>query len=64
MKRFNNAFTLTELLVALGVVAILCAILMPVIFNLIPNQSLAFLEYRFYDREGTEIDLKEEIEIK
>ena len=33
-------------------------------FNLIPNQSLAFLEYRFYDREGTEIDLKEEIEIK
>ena len=33
-------------------------------FKLIPNQSLAFLEYRFYDREGTEIDLKEEIEIK
>ena len=33
-------------------------------FNLIPNQSLAFLEYRFYDREGTEIDLKEETEIK
>ena len=25
---------------------------------------LYLLEYRFYDREGTEIDLKEEIEIK
>ncbi len=33
-------------------------------FKLIPNQSLAFLEYKFYDHEGTEIDLKEEIEIK
>ncbi len=33
-------------------------------FKLIPNQSLAFLEYQFYDKDGSEIDLKEEIEIK
>lgn len=33
-------------------------------FKLIPNQSLAFLEYKFYDGNNSEIDLKEEIEIK
>ena len=33
-------------------------------FKLIPNQSLAFLEYKFYDGNKNEIDLKEEIEIK
>ncbi|WP_455498592.1 Rne/Rng family ribonuclease [Coprobacter sp.] len=33
-------------------------------FKLIPNQSLAFLEYKFYDGNNNEIDLKEEIEIK
>ena len=32
--------------------------------KLIPNQSLALLEYKIYDSEGQEIDLKEEIEIK
>ena len=32
--------------------------------KLIPNQSLALLEYKIYDNEGQEIDLKEEIEIK
>ena len=39
MKRFNKAFTLSELLIALGVIGILCAILLPVIFNLMPNQN-------------------------
>ena len=32
--------------------------------KLIPNQYLALLEYKIYDSEGQEIDLKEEIEIK
>ena len=32
--------------------------------KLIPNQSLALLEYKIYDSEGQEIDPKEEIEIK
>lgn len=31
--------------------------------NVIPNQSLAYLEYRFF-RSGEEIDMKEEFEIK
>ena len=30
----------------------------------IPDQSLAFLQYRFTDVHGEEIDMKEEIEIK
>ncbi len=32
--------------------------------KVIPNQSFGFLQYKFYDREGNEIDLQEEIEMK
>ena len=32
--------------------------------RIIPNQSLALLEYHFYDAQGKEIDMKEESEIK
>ena len=32
--------------------------------KIIPNQSLAFLEYKFYDVHGEELDMKEEFEIK
>ena len=32
--------------------------------KIIPNQSLAFLEYKFYDMHGDELDMKEEFEIK
>ncbi len=32
--------------------------------KIIPNEKLAFLEYHFYDAQGEEIDMKEEIEIK
>jgi ribonuclease G len=32
--------------------------------KIIPDQSLAFLEYKFYDSNKDEIDMKEEIEIK
>ncbi len=32
--------------------------------KIIPDQSLAFLEYKFYDSQKEEIDMKEEIEIK
>lgn len=48
MKRFNKAFTLTELLVALGVIGILCAILLPVIFNLLPNQNTIMAKRAYY----------------
>ena len=33
-------------------------------FKIIPNQSLAYLEYHFYDENKEEIDLKQEIELK
>ena len=32
--------------------------------RIIPNQSLAFLQYKFYDAHNEEIDMKEEFEIK
>lgn len=32
--------------------------------KIIPNQSLAFLEYRFYDSDKNELDMKEEEELK
>lgn len=32
--------------------------------SIIPSQKLAFLQYEFYDKDGSEIDMKEEIEIK
>lgn len=48
MKRLNKAFTLTELLVALGVIAILCAVLLPVIFNLMPNQNIIMAKRAYY----------------
>ena len=32
--------------------------------RVIPSQKLGFLQYEFYDRNGQEIDMKEEIEIK
>ena len=48
MKRLNNAFTLTELLVALGVISILCAVLLPVIFNVMPNQNIIMAKRAYY----------------
>ena len=48
MKKFNNAFTLSELLIALGVIGILCAILLPVIFNLMPNQNTMMAKRAYY----------------
>ena len=32
--------------------------------KIIPDQSLAFLQYKFYDKFGEELDMKEEFEIK
>ena len=32
--------------------------------KIIPDQSLAFLQYKFTDTKGEEIDMKEENEIK
>lgn len=32
--------------------------------KILPNQSLAFLEYHFYDENGEEIDMKQDFELK
>ncbi len=48
MKRVNNAFTLTELLVALGIIGILCAILLPIIFSILPNQNTLMAKRAYY----------------
>ena len=48
MKKFSKAFTLTELLIALGVVAILCAVLMPVVNSLRPNQNILMAKRAYY----------------
>ena len=57
MKRLNNAFTLTELLVALGVIAILCAVLLPVIFNLMPNQNTIMAKRAYYTLQTVVSDM-------
>ena len=57
MKRFNRAFTLTELLVALGVIGILCAILLPVIFNMLPNQNTIMAKRAYYTVQTVVADL-------
>ena len=33
-------------------------------FKIIPDQSLALLEYRFFDSDRNELDMKEEVDIK
>lgn len=57
MKRFNKAFTLTELLIALGVIGILCAILLPVIFNLLPNQNTIMAKRAYYTVQTVVADM-------
>ncbi|MDY6309835.1 MAG: prepilin-type N-terminal cleavage/methylation domain-containing protein, partial [Cyanobacteriota bacterium] len=44
----KKAFTLSELLIALGVIAILTAISMPIIHNLLPDQNVVMAKRAFY----------------
>ncbi len=50
-KSKKNAFTLSELLIALGVIAILTAISMPIIHNLLPDQNVVMAKRAFYTTE-------------
>lgn len=57
MKRLNKAFTLTELLVALGVIGVLCAILLPIIFNIMPNKNTIMAKRAYYTVQTIVSDL-------
>lgn len=57
MRNLNKAFTLTELLVALGVIGILCAILLPVVFNLLPNRNVIMAKRAYYAAQTVVADL-------
>ena len=54
---FRNAFTLSELLIALGIIGILTAILMPIFFNLMPDQNALMAKRAFYTTETVISDL-------
>jgi len=60
-KFINNikkkAFTLSELLIALGVIGILTAILMPIVFSLAPDQNVLMAKRAFYTTETVISDL-------
>ena len=47
-NKIKKGFTLAELLIALGVVGILVAILMPVIFSIIPDQNEIMAKKAYY----------------
>ena len=55
MKKY--AFTLTELMVALGIIGILAAVLLPIIFNLLPNQNTIMAKRVYYATQEIVSDL-------
>ena len=57
MKLNKKAFTLTELLIALGVIGVLAAILMPVISNLLPDQNLVMAKRAYYATQNVVSDM-------
>jgi len=57
MRIKHNAFTLTELLIALGVIGVLTAIVMPIVFGLLPNQNVIMAKRAFYTAETVVSDL-------
>lgn len=53
----RKAFTLTELLIALGVIGVLTAIIMPIVFNLAPDQNALMAKRAFFTTETVISDL-------
>ncbi len=53
----RKAFTLSELLIALGVIGVLTAIVMPIVFNLMPDQNVLMAKRAFYATEMVISDL-------
>lgn len=57
MKKLKKAFTLTELMVALGVVGLLIAVLIPIIYNLIPDQNTIMAKRAYYSLQTVIADM-------
>ena len=53
----KKGFTLTELLIALGVIGVLAAVLMPVVHSIIPNQNVMMAKRAFYTVQTAVSDL-------
>lgn len=53
----KKGFTLTELMVALAIVGILCAILLPVVHNILPNQNTVMAKRTYYTVQQVVSDL-------
>ena len=57
MKFNKKAFTLTELLIAVGVVGVLAVILMPVITNMMPDQNAIMAKRAYYTVQNVVSDM-------
>ena len=53
----KKAFTLAELLIALGVVGVLAAILMPIVHHIAPNQDTVMVKRVFFMTQNVVADL-------
>ena len=57
MKFNKKAFTLTELLIALGVIGVLAAVLMPIISNMLPDQNAIMAKRAYYSVQNVVSDM-------
>ena len=57
MEKDKSGFTLSELLIALGVIGVLSAILLPIIFYMLPNQNIVMARRAFNIAQAAVYDL-------
>ena len=48
MRNLYKAFTLSELMIALGVIGVLCGILIPLVMHIMPNQNTTMAKRAYY----------------